>query len=225
MKKISLTILAMMISGLLFSQEININIAYTNFHNNQWDDIIRTYNFSRPYLNNNQPLLKDGISVELNYILKSSKRIKQAVDFEYDYYNSNVKNENFQNALNLHFIKLGYLLHYKNQKKFKNLYADFKSSIIFGGLYRNINFEPLLIDEESAKALGVGFVFNLNCGYQFNFNKKMKISPFVGLGYCPYYHSTNTESILNQTNGIVSDNVNVNFWEFKAGVNVNLKFN
>lgn len=49
-------------------QEVKIDVSYKYIYSNQWDNIIRTYNFSRPDLSDEQKLLIHGFSSSVSRI-------------------------------------------------------------------------------------------------------------------------------------------------------------
>ena len=57
------------------AQEFKADVSYKYMYSNQWDKTIQTYNFSRPFLKENQPLLMNGLNTSVSYIFKNEKRI------------------------------------------------------------------------------------------------------------------------------------------------------
>ena len=95
------------------AQEFKIDASYNYLFANQWDKAIQTYNFSRPFIYEKQPLFIHGLSTSGTYIFKSPKRLKHGVNISYSYFRSSSENINLNVKLHLHFLKLGYLLHYE----------------------------------------------------------------------------------------------------------------
>lgn len=188
------------------AQELKLDLSYKYIYSNQWDKIIQTYNFSRPFLTEKQPLLMSGLNTSLSYIFKNEKHFKHGINLSYSYFRSSAENENFNNSLNLHFINLGYLLHYENADKWKGVYSDLIVSVTSSGLFRNLNGEPFEYDETKSKAFGIGGDINLKCGYYLKLKNNSYLSPFLSIGYTPYLYSPNTEAVINQTKGLTSKN-------------------
>ena len=107
----------------LTAQELKLDLSYKYMYSNQWDKMIQTYNFSRPFLTEKQPLLMSGLNTSLSYIFKNKKHFKHGINLSYSYFRSSAENKNLNNSLNLHLINLGYLLHYQNPEKWKNIYS------------------------------------------------------------------------------------------------------
>jgi hypothetical protein len=188
------------------AQELKLDLSYKYIYSNQWDKIIQTYNFSRPFLTEKQPLLMSGLNTSLSYIFKNEKHFNHGINLSYAYFRSSAENGNFNNSLNLHFINLGYLLHYENADKWKGVYSDLIVSGTSSGLFRNLNGEPFEYDETKSKAFGIGGDINLKCGYYLKLKNNSYLSPFLSIGYTPYLYSPNTEAVINQTKGLTSKN-------------------
>ena len=188
------------------AQEFRADVSYKYMFSNKWDKAIQTYNFSRPFLEKKQPLLMHGLNASVSYIFKSSKKFKHGINLSYSYFKSSAENENVNNILNLHFLNLGYLIHYEKIEKTKGLYTDLIVSIVSSGLYRNINGKPVEYDDTRAKAFGIGGDLSIRGGYWLNLTNKICLSPFVLIGYTPYIYSPNSEALMNQTNGLVNNN-------------------
>ena len=190
------------------AQEFKNDVSYKYMFSNKWDKAIQTYNFSRPFIETKQPLLIHGINASVSYIFKSSKSLKHGINLSYSYFKSSAENENLNNNLNLHFFNLGYIFHYKNNEKAKGLYTDLIISAVSSGLFRNVNDEPFEYDDTRSKAFGIGGDLSIRAGYYLNLKNKIYLSPFVLVGYTPYIYSPNSEAVINQTKGLVSNDWN-----------------
>ncbi len=188
----------------IIAQEFRTDISYKYIFANKWDKAIQTYNFSRPFLEKKQPLLMHGLNASVSYIFKSSSSLKHGIHISYNYFKSSAENENLKNILNLHFLNLGYIIHYENNVKTKGLYTDLIISAVSSGLFRNVNDEPFEYDE--ARAFGIGGDLSIRAGYYLKLKNKIYLSPFVLVGYTPYFYSPNSEAVINQTKGLVSNN-------------------
>lgn len=190
----------------IIAQEFKTDISYKYIFANKWDKAFQTYNFSRPFLEEKQPLFMHGINASASKIFKSSRKFEYGINLSYSYFKSYAENENLINILHLHFLNLGYVVHYENNEKTKGLYTDLIISLVSSGLYRNVNGEPFEFDDSRAKAFGVGGDLSIKAGYCFNLKNKIHLSPFVLIGYTPYIHSPNSEALINQTKGLVNNN-------------------
>lgn len=188
------------------AQEFKMEPSYKYMFANQWDKAIQTYNFSRPFIIEKQPLLVHGLNASISYICKSAQKLRHGINLSYSFFRSSSKNENFENALELHFLNLGYILHFEYNDRFNELYTDLIISAALSGLFRKVNEEAFEYDETKSKALGIGGDIAMKLGYCVPLKNKTYLSPFITLGYTPYLYSPNTESVINQTKELVSKN-------------------
>jgi hypothetical protein len=188
------------------AQEFRSEVSYKYMFANKWDKAIQTYNFSRPFLTEKQPLLIHGLNTSVSYIFKSSKSLKHGINLSYSYFKSSAENENVNNIFNLHFLNMGYIIHYQNNENAKGLYADLIISAVTSALFRNMNDEPFEYDETRSKAFGIGGDLSIRAGYSLSLKNKIQLSPFALVGYAPYIYSPNSEAVINQTKGLVGYN-------------------
>jgi len=201
------------------AQEFRTDVSYKYMFSNKWDKAIQSYNFSRPFIEKKQPMLIHGLNASVSYIFKSAKSLKHGINLSYSYFNSSAENENLNNILNLHFLNLGYIIHYQNNDNANGLYTDLIISAVSSGLYRNVNGEPFEYDETRTKAFGIGGDLCIRAGYYLNLKNKIHLSPFVLVGYTPFIYSPNSEAIINQTKGLVN-----NYWTRIFTTQVGLTF-
>ena len=206
----------------IMAQEFRTDFSYKYMFANKWDKAIQTYNFSRPFLDEKQPLLLHGLNASASYIFKSSKSLKHGINFSYSYFNSSAENENLNNILNLHFLNLGYIIHYENNKKNEGLYTDLIISAVSSGLFRNVNDKPFEYDDTRLKAFGIGGDLSIRAGYYLKLKNNFFLSPFVLVGYTPYIYSPNSEAVINQTKGLVSNNL-TGIFTAQAGLSFHIR--
>ena len=188
------------------SQEIEVDLSYKYIFASKWDKAIQTYNFSRPFLSEKQPLFIHGINGSASYIFKSENRFKQGINASYSHFTSYAENVNLVNQYILHFLNVGYILRYESSEKLKGLTTDFILSASSSALFRNVNDAPFIYDEARSKAFGIGGDLSIKTSYSFNLKNNIRLSPFIQIGYTPYLYSPNTEAVINQTRGLVSPN-------------------
>ena len=186
------------------SQEIEVDLSYKYIFANNWDKAIQSYNFSRPFLTEKQPLFIHGINGSASYIFNSENKFKQGINASYSHFSSYAENVNFVNQLNLHFLNIGYILRYENTERLRGLTTDFILSASSSALFRNVNDAPFIYDETRSKAFGIGGDLSIKTSYSFNLKNNIRLSPFIQVGYTPYLYSPNTEAVINQTRGLAS---------------------
>ena len=222
MRKLFIVIILLSKFSEAIAQELDIDLSYKYMYSNQWDKAIQTYNFSRPFISKKQPLLMHGSNASVSYMFKSKKRLMHGVNFSYSYFRSSSQNEDFKNVFNLHFINLGYTIHFDSYKKMNGLYSDLIISAISSGIFRNVNGKPFIYDEKKAKAFGIGVDVVLKLGYNVKFKSQTDFSPFIALGLTPYLFSPNSEAVINQTKKLTSENWTSIFFS-QIGLSVHLK--
>ena len=206
MKSIVLSIIVLLHIGFARAQEIKMDASYEYLYSRQWDKAIQTYNVSRPFQTEKQPLLMNGLNTSISYVFENEKHVKHGINVSYAYFQSSAENENFNNMLKLHFINLGYILHYENAEKSKGLYADLIISATSSGLFRHINGNPFEYDETTSRAFGIGGDICLKAGYYLTLKNNFYLSPFISIAYTPYLYSPNSEAVINQTKELTSKN-------------------
>jgi hypothetical protein len=204
MRKSLVICLLLGIASVAAAQEIKVGVSYNYMVATQWDNAIKAYNFSRPFVAEKQPLFGNGLGVSVGYLFKSNGLLKHGVNLSYNYFGSLSENQNFDNKLNLHFLSIGYLISLRNREKSTGFYTDFMLAFTTIGLFRSINGEPFVYDDAYAKAYGIGGSIGIKQGYDFKLKNNSYLSPFIALGYTPYLYSPNTEAVINQTKGLVA---------------------
>jgi len=203
-------------------QEIEADLSYKYMFASNWDKAFQTYNFSRPFLTEKQPLFMHGISGSVSYIFKSENKFKHGLNASYSHFSSYAENVNFVNQYNLHFFNLGYMLRHESNGSLKGLCTDFILWASSSVLFRNVNEEPFIYDDMRSKAFGIGGDLSVRTSYSFNIKNKFHLSPFVQVGYTPYLFSPNTEAVINQTRGLVARNF-TDVFSTQVGLKVRLR--
>lgn len=191
-------------SGGVKAQNMAVDISYQYLYSGQWDKAIQTYNLSRPYLTEKQPLLQHGIHGSFSYFFDPSRKLSGGLGVGYSFFRSAAENENFANALSLHGLNLGYIFHYQAAETKQGFYADLMIGAVGTGLFRGVNGEWFEFDDTKSKAFGVGLDINLKAGYDLKLGNDFFIHPFLSVGCTPYLYSPDTEKVINQTKGFSS---------------------
>lgn len=205
MKSKVLSIVLLIHLGFASAQEFQIDASYTYLYSKQWDKAIQTYNVSRPWLTEKQPLLIHGFNGSLSYIFNSVEAVNHGINLSYTFVRSSAANDNIENNLYLHFLTVGYLFHYQRNEKLRGIYTDLVVSAKFSGLYRTINGEPFVYSETYSNAFGIGGDIRLKLGYYIPLKNTMYLSPFISSACTPYLYSPNSEAVINQTKGLTSN--------------------
>lgn len=201
------------------AQRMEVSVAYTYLSSKQWSKALQTYNFSRPFLSEKQPILTNGISISAIKYSNSTVNNRKGFGLNYILVKSSATNTNLTNTLNMHLIDLDYHLRHFYLRETKGLYTEVSVGLLLSGLYRRINGENLIVDDSKVKALGIGGKVNVQNGYILNLGDHSYLNPFLNVGYSPYLYSPNLEAVINQTKGLVMGD-----WSRFASVQIGLGF-
>ncbi len=197
------------------AQTITIGASYDYIYAKQWDNMIQTYNYSRPFLENQQPVISSGFGLNSAYLFKSDKLIKHGVKLNYNYFRTTANSPDFKNSINLQTLNLGYNLLFS---KTKNVIC-FSVGALGGLMNRRLNDEPFEVDEKRLRAFGIGGQLSASYQYVFAINDKYNVAPFIEVNYVPYYFCPKAEEVINQTTELVIDKSNTSILGFKIGFN------
>lgn len=215
--KIILFAFSFILSTACYSQEINVGFGYNYLYSKQYDQLIQTYNFSRPNLLEKQPLLENGFGINANYFFKSDNNIQSGINLDYSLFSSKAQNPDHLVELSLNLFQLGYALRLQSQEKLKNFYADVSLNAVLGLLNKKIDGKPYLVDDSRINSVQVGTSLHTDIGYLIQITDRLKLSPFIGFGYSPYFTEGKSEIVINQTSGIMAEDYN-SFLSMSAGV-------
>lgn len=202
MKWITGLVLFALVHCTTVAQEIHAGFSYQYLVAGQWDEAIRTYNFSRTFVFEKQPLLESGLRGSLTVLFKSKKSMKHGLNLSYSSFRSVSGEAQIKNILQLHLIQLGYVLHFAPLREGRGLCSEMIVSAIGSGLFRNVKGGAVEFDEGNPKAYGIGGDVCIKTGYGFPVNERASLLPFIAIAYTPYLYSPGAEAVLNQTTGL-----------------------
>ena len=79
MKALTFILLLSMTGISSFAQSISFGVSYNYLYSKQLDKSIQLYNFSRPFLENRQPLFINGITTDVAFLFETKKQINTAL--------------------------------------------------------------------------------------------------------------------------------------------------
>lgn len=205
MKKYLLYGILLLLLGKVSAQENYFGGAYNYLFAPQWDNAIKTYNFSRPDLTEKQPLFIHGLNVYYGHQFASERRWSHGFVLSYSYFRSYAQNTSYVNVLYQHLLQPGYLIRFHDPAAVTGWYSEFRLSAVTGLLFRNVNGEPFMVDDKRSMAWGVGGEVALKCGYLINTGERGNCSPYISFVYNPCYYSPAMESVINQTLTLTSE--------------------
>ncbi|MFT5823566.1 MAG: hypothetical protein ACI8ZM_004828 [Crocinitomix sp.] len=215
--KTSLLILFTLAFGAVQSQTVRIDFGYSHLYSPQLDRVVQTYNFSRPNLTEKQPFIQHGIISSATVYFKRNENLKSGFSGKHAYFSSSASNPNAVIKLRYHMFDLGYALNYS--KPSSKLYGELGIFATFGSLTKRINGERFISDDLPVHSFQFGGLINLNLGYLLTVHERMKIAPFIGANFAPYFSKGQSESVINQTSTLV-DEAYTTFFRFEFGCSI-----
>ena len=186
------------------AQTVSGGLSYNYLNSKPLDQAIQSYNFSRVFLENKQPLFIHGIGADITFLFKNMKSIKHGLSANYSYFGSKAINTDYNNSFNLHFINLNYVIRLSNELISKNFSMEIHSGLSLSGLYRRWNGGVFLIDELKARSFGIGGNTGVKIDYCLYRHGIYEISPFIFFGFTPFLYAPKNESVINATQKLVS---------------------
>lgn len=179
-------------SFLVQAQEFGISLSYQYMEAQEWNKATQIYNFSRPFLENKQPLLKSGWRLDTYYLFEENKTLAWGPSFSTSYHRSSANNNNFDIDINAFLLDLGIKFQYRPLiNSDKPLHISFTPSFSGFLLQRKLNGEIIEIEEEEdvskLRSVGLGIGLNTEIGYDISLGGKCYLSPVIGLSYNPFY--------------------------------------
>ncbi len=212
--------------GLLFTvlcywapaQKYRLQAAYNYLYSPALDKAVQTYNFSRPFLSNPQPLLISGSSIETSILFAKDARIKHSINLQYTLFRSYAENNNLNNVLVLHWINAGYSIYFYPLQQHPQFYNELSIFLAPSGLFRKVNGKPFEINGSRAKSLGIAAGLKAQAGYIWMTGKQLNFSIFASINVMPYWYAPNNEAIINQTKGLVVKNTGTSAFGAQIGI-------
>lgn len=221
MKRINALLVFMMFSA--FSgkaQELSFDFAYSYLQAKTWNQAVQSYNFSRPFLEEKQPLLRHGPGFGMHIIWPKEQKLNHGISAVYNSLLSTAENPNYNISVKAKFLDIGYLARFKNKPSEMNgwsweVRADLKSTM----LSRHLNDEIVKIENDDEETLlrtfGAGFQLEARLGHTSGFGRRQAWTKFIGVYYSPYTWAYRSELVFNESStGLKSS---TSFYGFRAG--------
>lgn len=191
-------------TNMVNAQSISGGVYYSYWFSKSMDHAIGLYNDSRPFLLQKQPLIAHGVGAELSYVFNPNKKVSWGMNTAYYFYQSKAQNPNYINQLLLNSVLLELLAHWDSAMKRPSFYIEGKCGLNSSGIYRRVNQEPFLVDDQREKAIGIGINTGIKIGYQWMLKEKYNWGAFLKINYIPWQYIPKMEAVINATQGLVN---------------------
>jgi len=204
------------------AQFVQTGIGGKYFYSSRWDKMIQTYNFSRPHLNQKQPLLQYGGMLSLTCWSRNSGKLNHGFHSDLMFATSYAENPLLNNRINVMLVTAGYGLHIPASQLMNNTYLDLFLNAEGSLVTRRVNGEALIVDDKRTAAPGVGCNIQFRYGYEMPLTETIKLTPYAGGSFSPFHYSPKSESVINQTMGLFEESGST-FWSVQIGIGIQFR--
>jgi hypothetical protein len=204
------------------AQEFGFSTTFQLIEAKSWNKSTQTYNFSRPFLTNQQPLLKCGATIGLYYLPRPENRLAYGPALSFSFHRSAADNPGLKVGINAFLLDVGLRMQMRPGSSEDNpLRLSFTPSLKGVMLSRRVNGEIAVIGktEEDLKVrqLGAGLGLNMQLSYDLPINNGWAIAPLIGAHYDPIVWANRSELVFNQaTVGDLKSSTSI--WGIQAGI-------
>ena len=203
MKNLLIALIATLYGHLVQAQEVGISLSYQFINAGEWNRATQVYNYSRPFLQEKQPLLRHGLSIGGYYLFSSSGSLGWGPSINISLNRSAADNNAFDIAINSLLLDVGARLQYRPTGMDK-LFASFTPSIIGLRLNRRLNGDIIEVEDGNytwkIRSLGIGAGAQVQLGYDVSPAKShYQFSPIVGFGFAPAIWGSRSEVVFNES--------------------------
>ena len=204
MRPIALLALGCIAPLLTLAQEHHVDVGYRYLFAPRWDRMVQTYNVSRPFLDELQPLLQHGIGMGYACFFPGERRFRSGLSIGYDRFISHADASGLKSRIRLHQLRVGYTARILPQDRESPWQVEVGASVLGNHLSRQVNDAPIEDDELRQRSLGIGADLNAQLGRRFPWGGTRLIMPYVAAHIAPYVYQPTAEVVLNQTRGLVA---------------------
>lgn len=194
------TLLLILLTTCIQAQEFGININYQLISASEWNKATQTYNFSRPFLPNKQPLLQHGVNLSFYYLGSPDQTWALGPALSLSLHRSSANNSNFNIGINSILLDLGWRIQYRPEEY--GLFLAFTPSLTGVTLNRTLNGEVVIIgpgeEDQTLRTFGLGAGIQAQIGYDFDVGGDWSLSPVVAGSYHPYLWAERSDVIFNE---------------------------
>lgn len=204
MRPIALLLLGCIVPLLANAQEHHVDVGYRYLYAPRWDRMVQTYNVSRPFLDELQPLLQHGVGMGYAYFFPGERRLRSGLSIGYDRFISHADASGLESRIRLHQLRVGYTARILPKDKESPWQVE-AGVVLFGNhLSRLVNNAPIEDEELRPRSLGFGADVNVLVGRRVAIGEHRWLMPYIRIGVAPYVYQPSAEPVLNQTHGLVA---------------------
>lgn len=186
------------------AQEHHLATGYRYLLAPNWDRMVRTYNVSRPFLDEAQPLLQSGFGIGYARFFKGDRRIRSGVAIGYDRFTSHAEATGLESRIRLHQLRIAYTARILPKDLESPWQLEAGVSLLGNHLSRLVNDAPIADEELRPRSLGLGADLNLLVGRRVPWGEHRWLVPYIALHMAPYVYHPTAEVVMNQTRGLVA---------------------
>jgi hypothetical protein len=204
MRPVALLVLGCIAPLLTHAQEHHVDVGYRYLYAPRWDRMVQTYNVSRPFLDELQPLLQHGIGMGYAYFFSGERRLRSGLSIGYDRFISHADASGLESRIRLHQLRIGYTARILPQERERPWQVEVGASVLGNHLSRLVNDASIEDEELRPRSLGLGAEVNVLVGRRMAIGDHRWLMPYIRVGIAPYVHQPSAEPVLNQTRGLVA---------------------
>jgi hypothetical protein len=206
MKRLSLLALLGFAPLLGHAQEHSFHLGYRYLFAPQWDRMVQTYNFSRPFLDAHQGLLQHGIGGGYARTFTGESRIRYGVTIGYDRFISQADATGLESRIRLHQLRIAYTARILPKDLESPWLLEAGVGLVGSHLSRLVNNAPIEDEDLKPRSMGIGADLNVLVGRGLPWGDQRWVVPYIAVHMAPYVFQPTAEVVLNQTRGLVAGN-------------------
>lgn len=206
--------------SLAYGQNLSFGIEYAQLNAPGMNEMVRTYNFSRPGLTEPQPLLGHGWGLNVHYFFGGARNLKSGIAVNYNRFGSQWENQDLRTMLGFHVLDISYVAHLSGLENLGETWFELEAGIL-GSLMQKQLEGPDVNEEEQGTALGIGGKISLLAGYRIPVSNGLALEPVLKFGFVPYLNAPGNEILINQTQDLLED-ASQYAMTFSAGIRIHL---
>jgi len=193
--------IALLASFTAMAQQTGWSVSYKTLHVTTWNEAVRTYNFSRPFLSEKSPLLSHGVGISYLKTKPTSKGWERGWDWRLSYFQTSSSSTNLDLTIAATQLSLGHRFRLTEESEAGKRDFYLTPLLNIHGLARFHNGELIEIEEgEGSRRLltgGFGLGGEMALRQSLWSFKTSNISLILGLQYEPVRWTYQPADIFN----------------------------